>query len=346
MRAKRAFGEAVVRVGGAAAIPAVLRDHGVDPAELLAEAGISPSLFDDPDNMIPFVSLGRLIAICVARTGCSHFGLLVGQQGGPASLGLVGFLVQHSPDVETALRTLVRYLHHHDRGAVPTLVINGNSALFGYAIYQPAVEAAEQIADGAIAVAFNIMRRLCGPGWQASEVLFAHREPPDIGPFRRFFQSPLRFDAEHNALVFPADWLTRPLAAADPDLRRLLQKQIDELEARTAGDFPHQVQRVLRTALLTHGAAANEVAALFSMHVRTLNRHLRASGTTFQQLSDEVRFEIARQMLDDSTMTLSEIAAALAYSDASAFSRAFSRWSGVTPGRWRVRRPASPGGRS
>ena len=82
------------------------------------------------------------------------------------------------------------------------------------------------------------------------------------------------------------------------------------------------------------------------MHVRTLNRHLRASGTTFQQLSDEVRFEIARQMLDDSTMTLSEIAAALAYSDASAFSRAFSRWSGITPGRWRVRRPASPGGGS
>jgi AraC-like DNA-binding protein len=344
LRAKRAFGAAVVRVGGAAAIPAVLRDHGVDPAELLAEAGISPNLFDDPDNMIPFVGLGRLVAICVARTGCSHFGLLVGQQGGPASLGLVGFLAQHSPDVETALRTLVRYMHHHDRGAVPTLAINGNSVLFGYAIYQPAVEAAEQIADGAIAVAFNIMRRLCGPGWHASEVLFAHREPPDIGPFRRFFQSPLRFDAEHNALVFPAEWLTRPLAAADPELRRLLQNKIDELEARTAGDFPHQVQRVLRTALLTHGAAANDVAALCSMHVRTLNRHLRACGTTFQQLSDEVRFEIARQMLDNSTMTLSEIAAALAYADASAFSRAFSRWSGVTPGRWRVERPASHGG--
>lgn len=343
MRAKRAFGEAVIRIGGAATIPAVLRDHGVDPAELLAEAGISPSLFDDSDNMIPFVSLGRLVALCVARTGCSHFGLLVGQQGGPASLGLVGFLVQHSPDVATALRTLVRYLHLHDRGAVPTLVINGNSALFGYAIYQPAVEAAEQIADGAIAVAFNIMRRLCGPGWQASEVLFAHREPPDIGPFRRFFQSPLRFDAEQNALLFPAEWLTRPLAAADPELRRLLQKQIDELEARTAGDFAHQVQRVLRTALLTHGAAAGQVAALFSMHVRTLNRHLRACGTTFQQLSDEVRFEVARQMLDDSTMTLSEIAAALAYADASAFSRAFSRWSGVTPRCWRVARSSSPG---
>jgi hypothetical protein len=178
-----ALGEPSVPVTCWATIPAVLRDHGVDPAELLAEAGISPSLFDDSDNMIPFVSLGRLVTLCVARTGCSHFGLLVGQQGGPASLGLVGFLVQHSPDVATALRTLVRYLHLHDRGAVPTLVINGNAALFGYAIYQPAVEAAEQIADGAIAVAFNIMRRLCGPGWQASEVLFAHREPPDIGPF-------------------------------------------------------------------------------------------------------------------------------------------------------------------
>jgi AraC-like DNA-binding protein len=346
VQARRAFAEGLIRIGGAAAIPALLRDHGVDPDAVIAEVGFRPGLFDDAENRIPFASLGHLLAICVARTGCSHFGLQVGQQGSPSSLGLVGFLAQHSPDVESALRTLVRYLHHHDRGAVPTLVISEGSAIVGYAIYQPRVEAAEQIADGAIAVIFNIMRRLCGPDWQASEVRFAHRAPPDLGPFRRFFRSPLRFDAEQNAVSFAAEWLKRPLTSADPELRRLLQKQIDELETRMASDFPDQVRRVLRTALLTHAAAANDIATLFSMHPRTLNRHLRACGTTFQQLADEVRFEISRQMLSHSSMTLSEIAAALDYADASAFGRAFCRWSGITPRRWRVERSAAPlGGR-
>ncbi|HNC51015.1 MAG TPA: AraC family transcriptional regulator [Accumulibacter sp.] len=330
--------ESVLRIGGVASIPSVLRGLGCDPREVLGEAGIDPALFDDPENRIPFARLGELLAFCVARTGCKHFGLLVGQGGGASSLGLVGFLALHSPDVESALRTLVRYLHHHDRGAVPTLAIVEGSAALGYAIYQPRIAASEQIVDGALAVGCNIMRRLCGREWQASEVLFAHRAPQEIAPFRRFFRSPLRFDAEQNALVFSSEWLRKPLSGADPELHRLLQKQIDTLEARYGGDFPHQVQRVLHGAVLTGRAVAPEVAALFSMHSRTLNRRLQAAGSSFRQLADASRYEIARQMLEDSAMTVSEIAAALNYADASAFSRAFARWSGKPPRRWRAER--------
>lgn len=337
-QAKGRFGEGIIRIGGVAAIPTVLRELGVAPEQLLAEAGFDLALFDDPENVIPFASLGRLLAVCVARTGCAHFGLLLGQRGSAANLGLIGFLAQNSPDVDSALRNLVRYLHHHDRGAVPTLARQGDAVILGYAIYQSRVEAAEQIADGALAIACNIMRRLCGPDWQARRILFAHRAPEDSAPFRSFFRAPLCFDAEQNALVFPAEWLKRPLAAADPDLLRLLQQQIDQIEEQTVGDFPYQVRRVLRTALLTHRAAAGQVATLFAMHARTLNRHLRRSGTTFQQLADEMRFELARQMLEDSAMTLGTIAAALGYADASAFSRAFGRWSGMSPGRWRGER--------
>ena len=103
---------------------------------------------------------------------------------------------------------------------------------------------------------------------------------------------------------------------------------------------------MLRTALLTNRATVGAVAQLYSMHSRTLNRRLREFGTTFQQLVDETRHEMARQMLRDSGLTLSEIAAVLDYADASAFIRAFARWSGVTPGRWRAneqRRTDRPG---
>jgi AraC-like DNA-binding protein len=214
--------------------------------------------------------------------------------------------------------------------------VHDRSAMLGYGIHLPHVEATDQTADGAVAVIFNILRTLCGPEWRPLEVLFAHRRPEDVGPFRRYFRAPLRFDAEQNAVAFSAEWLNRRLPEADPELQRLLQKQIDALEARHRDDFPEQVRGVLRTALLAGHAKADEVAALFSMHSRTLNRHLNAFGTTFQRLVDEGRFEIARQMLEDSAMDVSRIATSLDYADASAFTRAFRRWSGTTPATWRA----------
>jgi AraC-like DNA-binding protein len=317
------------------ALPAVLRSLGADPAQVVAEAGLDLALFDNPDNLISYAARGHLVGHCVARTGCQHFGLLLGQQGGLQSLGLMGLLVKYSPDVGTAMRSLVRYTYLHVRGAATTLAVDDDMVMLGYEIHQPLVEATDQVGDGAVALLFNIMRALCGPDWKPAEVRFAHRKPKDVVPFRRFFHAPLRFDAEENALVFSADWLNRQLPETDPQLRRLLQRQIDALEVRHADDFPEQVRSVLRSALVTGQAKAGQVAALFSMHARTLNRRLNEFGTGFQELADEGRFEIARQMLEDSTMDMAHIAAMLDYADASAFTRAFRRWSGTTPARWR-----------
>jgi len=335
--AKRKPAEATVRIGGSLAIPAVLRSLGADPAEVLAEVGFELDLFDNPDHRVSYAARGQLIAHCTARTGCQHFGLLVGAQGGLHSLGLVGLLVKYSPDVGRALRSLVRYLHLHVRGAATTLAGDGDSAVLSYDIHQSQAEATDQTGDGALAMMFNIMRALCGPEWKPAEVCFAHRKPEDLGPFRKFFQAPLVFDAEHNSLVFSADWLDRRLPDTDPQLRRLLQKQIGALEARHGDDFPEQVRSVLRTALVSGHAKADQVAALFSMHARTLNRRLDAFGVGFRELVDEGRFAIARQMLEDSAMPVSQIAALLDYADASAFTRAFRRWSGTTPARWRAK---------
>lgn len=339
-----------VRMGGALALPAVLKSLGVDPAEVLAEAGVALSLFDDPDNRMSFTARNLLFNHCAARTGCAHFGLLVGQQGGLHSLGLVGLLVKSSANAGAALRSLVRYLHLHVRGAVTTLEIDNDLAVLSYDVYQTGGETTNQLADGAVASMFNIMRGLCGPEWTPSEVRLAHHEPVNIQPFRRFFRAPLRFDAGQNALVFEARWLNHALPETDPELRRLVQQQIDRLETEFADDLPGQLRRVLRTALMTRHARSDQIAALFSMHPRTLSRRLNDLGLSFQELLDEGRFEIARQMLQDSAMEVREIAAMLGYTDPSAFTRAFRRWSGTTPGQWRMTRnagnrtPAAPAG--
>ena len=325
----------MIRVGAISAVPDLIRSLGADPKQILGEAGFDLSMFDDPNNQISFAARSRLIARCAALTGCPHFGLLVGQRGGLHSLGLVGLFVEYSPDVGTALHSLVRFFHHHLRGASIDVVVAGELAILDYTIYQPGTEATGQIGAGAMAGAVNIMRGLCGADWNPSEVMLAHRRPADVEPYRQMFRAPIRFDAEQNALIFPKSWLSHRLVEREPAIRRLLKEKIDALEAQFRDPFPEQVRRILRIALLTDRTSIEDIAALFSMQPRTLNRRLSAFGLSFQDLVDEGRFEIARQALLDTDMNVAHVAALLDYADASSFVRAFQRWSGKTPSQWR-----------
>ena len=326
---------ATLRVGGAAEILAVLEGFGVNSDEVLTEAGIDPALFADPDNLITYAARDRLFRQCVSRTGCQHFGLLVGQRMNLKALGLIGLLMRTSPDAGRALSSLVNLLHLHSQGAVMALKVDEDVAILTYDAFGPGLEAADQTGAGAVAMMLNVMRTLCGRDFRADEASFAHRRPADIEAFRKFFKVPLYFDAEHYALVFSRHWLDVRLPGADDGLQQLLQKQVEALESRFSLAFPDQVRKVLRSALLTGYHSENQIAALFSMHSHTFRRRLEASATSFHELVDECRFEIAREMLRNTSLSVGDISTAMGYSRASSFIRAFRRWSGMTPGQWK-----------
>ena len=145
--------------------------------------------------------------------------------------------------------------------------------------------------------------------------------------------------------MFLADWLNYRLAGDDPELRRQLKAQIRP-QARHRDSFLEQVRTVLRTALLTDRADADHIASLFSIHRRTLNRRLNEYGISFMDLVEEQCYEVARRTLQDTDLQVADVAALLGYADASAFTRAFRRWSGATPAEWRSKRKAGSAFRS
>jgi AraC-like DNA-binding protein len=328
--------ESMVRIGTALGVPKVLRSLGLDPETVLTEAGVDVDIFNDPDNTISFSAHSRLIAHCAAVTDCEHFGLLTGQHAGLHSLGLMGLLVKYSPDVSTALNNLNSFFHLHTRAAVLSVEEHGSVAVLGYRIVQGWVEGNDLVSEGALAVLFNIMRELCGPRWAPTEVWSARKKPENVAPYRQFFKVRLRFDAEQDALLFPSTWLTQALPEVHAEVRQLVQKQIDLLVAQHPDDFPQQVRNVLHAALISGDARATRVATLLSIHPRTLHRRLQAFGLGYQQLVDECRFGIAKRLLTTSDRGVSEIAQMLHYADARTFIRAFRRWSGETPARWRA----------
>jgi AraC-like DNA-binding protein len=260
----------------------------------------------------------------------------MGERESLSVLGLVGRMAENSVDVGAALRNLSAYLHVHDRGAVLTLTVSRGVATLGYAIYAGDVPGLPQIYDGAIAIACNVMRALCGARWRPDEVLIQRTAPRSAVPYRTFFKSPVRFDADQTALVFPARVLEQKIERADAALLRVVSANVEALDARADVDLPQRLRRVLRGVLMSGRGSRDEVARVVAMHRRTLNRRLEAHGTTFHALADEVRYEIARQLLRDTRMPLAQIAATFDYADASAFTRAFRRWSGIAPSAWRA----------
>lgn len=332
-----------VRIGPAITIPGVLTAYGIDPLPIYTAAGVAPEVFGHPDNALPMAHLGRLAQLSAESTGREDFGLLVAEGTSASNLGLLGFLVKQAPDVRTALKDITRYLHHTDHAAVPSFAIQGEEALVGYSIIEPKVPAADIICDGAIAIYRNILKGLCGPQWEPMEVRISRRRPAHPARYERYFGVPVLFDTEATTLTFDARWLEMPLPHADAALRQLLQEQIDLLEAEEAGHLSEQVRRLLRTSLLTRGGSIDDIAGLLRLSRRTLSRRLDQEGTTFRQLTDEIRFEVARQFIENTTMSMTQIALAMKYSETSAFSRAFRQWSGLAPRAWRTRHLAGGG---
>ena len=166
---------------------------------------------------------------------------------------------------------------------------------------------------------------------------FSRSSPTNTAPYRRVFNSCVLFDAEVSGIVFASSWLEKPIEGADATLHGILAKAIWEEEAKIAMSFAEEVERVLHQLVLSGTATADSVARLFGIHERTLRRRLENEGKNLLQLINATRFELAKQLLDNTSLSVMEIAAALRYADTAAFSRAFRNWAGLSPTQWRSR---------
>jgi AraC-like DNA-binding protein len=326
-----------VRVAALLGVAPLLRERGIEPAGVLEGLGLDATTLDHADNRIRYRSAALLIQRCAELTACPHFGLLVGQRDDVLTLGTLGELMLKSPTVGSALRCLLLHLHLQTRGGVPTHTREGPIATLGYAIYLRDVAGTAQAYDLVMAFEFNILKALCGPRWRPQEVSFPHVAPKDLRPYRQYFRAPLRFDADRSEIRFDAAWLEQALPGHEVATHRTLQHDLARQLMMAPEDCAEQVRRALRTMILSGRGSEAQVCELMALPERSLRRALALQGTSFRVIVDEVRFEVARQLLADTDMSTNEIADALDYADASAFTRAFRRWTATPPAAWRKR---------
>ena len=256
----------------------------------------------------------------------------------------MGLLVKYAPDVGTALRNFVRIVRIHVQGASVNLAVEGNSAMLTWQVHEPGMEAIDHIGDGALATLYNIMHELCGPigdpPRSGSRTAFRRCRPlPPVLPRTVCASTP-----SSTRCSFSAGFLKRRLPGIDDDVAQSAGKADRIARATaTATTSPRRCAACCTRRSWRASPRPTRSPRFFGMHSRTLNRRLNAFGIGFQQLLDETRFEIARQMLEYSANEVGEISESLGYAAPGVFSRAFRRWSGTTPAEWRAVRSHGPG---
>lgn len=325
-----------IRIARLAPIPGLLRELRCNPEAVLTAAGFDPAVFSQPDARVPYLRAAEMLAACAEASATPHFGLLLGCRFDLSMLGVIDPLLRNSSSVRTALGQLVRHLHMTDRGATAFVSTgaDGETAV-GYNVFLSDAPGAVHIYATALASIYGIMRTLCGPEWQPKRVLFAHVEPADIEPYHQLFRAPLHFNAPRSEIVFSDEWLDQPINGADTRRRLSAERIALAAETRQDSHYVSRVRRCVYELLMSGEISARLVCARLGIHERVLRRHLHAEGTSIKQAIGSARHEIACQLLANTRLSLSEIAEALCYSDATAFSRAFCHIAGMPPKTWR-----------
>ena len=324
----------MLRVAGILGAIEFFQTLGNDPAAALEGSGLSPDIFRDPENEIPFTAAARILDRCAGITGLPHFGLLAGARNGVSTLGLIGHLAQSAADVETALHDITGHLSVHDRTAQARLSVEGDEVSLAYVLDRPRAPGAEHFYDGGVASAFNIVRDLCGPEWSAKLVTLPRRAPAHRKPYDEVFKTKIAFGSETASVIFAQRWLRRRLPTANPSLRAFLQRLVRRAAQRRGSDAD-EIRRIIRLQLMGGRPGMDGAAAMIGATRRTLARRLAAEGATFRALVQDVRFEMADELIRETDASMGRIAELLGYSDQTAFSRAFSNRFGHPPSRAR-----------
>ena len=315
-------------MGSSIALPEVIRSLGHSPDAIFEAANIDPALYLHPENRILAQDLGKLLACAAQVTARRDISLLVVSRFRPSGLGLVGELAAEGPDVNTALRNLVRLLQYNTLAGYPTFFVDEPMATLGFELRTFDFAGANFILEGAIGICLRFMQWLCGKQWKPEEVHRSGRNPADLRPFQDFFGAPVRFSATNDAVLFSADWLERSV------VREQRRRETERLEI-TVAPFSELVRRQVAMSIGFGSFGARDLALQLDVSPRQFFRRLKAEGTTCRKIMDDVKFSRARYLLAAGEAPITQIALALGYPDQSSFTRAFARWSGAPPSEWR-----------
>ena len=315
-----------------------MRAQGLDAAELFAEIGLSIADLDDPDYRWPTEQASRLWTLATERSGNPDIGLSNPHLPRPDQYGIVGYAMMSSPDLLAGLRRLIRYICLVSDAVTITLEPGAGGRWMRLELYGGECPIPRQRYDYAILTLLTLCRWMLGRPLSPLAACFVHSIPMSIAAYNEAFGSPLQFDAKFSGFLISDQDLASKLPTGIPELAELHERLAGQALRKLAlADTTHRAREAVARLLQDGSPLRSAIALELNMSDHTFQRRLAAEGTSFTDLVEDMRRELAQHHLADSSVTLAEIAYLLGYADQSTFFRASHRWFGESPGEYRAR---------
>lgn len=321
---------------------AFLARQGHPRADVCRVAGIDAGLLDEPNARVPAAYMERLWPVAARLTGDADVGLHSAESYNPGALGIVGYVVLSCRTAGQALDRLSRYVPLLNDGLQVDVVDDGRRTAYRFSavpdrdsyLHRDSRQAFETLAAGMVVTLQRLATAPCLP----VDVCFRHQAPPSVTEHARVFGARVRFAQPDDAVVYDNATLQIPFVSADPALLAVFEgnatRTLDDLAAR--GGVSGRVLRVLSARLKGAVPALAEVASELAMSERAVQRSLTDEQTSYRQLVDDVRKELAIEHLSRPGTSATDVAFLLGFSEPSAFTRAFRRWTGTPPTAFRA----------
>lgn len=332
--------ELTVAAGLARGLIEVAVSKGATGEALLARAGIAPEDLEDQDNRIPFMRYVALMRAGKELCNDPALGLHFGELNDLARVSVVGLIGYASETMLEAMQQMNRYgrlVIEFDGGPDRFRIAQEQSGIW-------LVDNRENANDFPELTESTFARMVCGArrfGYRPMQKQI-HVTHPDAGyahEYERIFQVPVTFGAPWNAMEIDPSLLTFPLNLQPRYVFGILTEHANALlkELENSKSLRGRVENLLMPVLHKGDIAMEAIAGKFCMSRQTLFRKLKAEGTTFERVLDDLRHRLALEYLRGNKVSVNEIAYLVGFSDPAAFSRSFKRWTGTSPRKWRER---------
>lgn len=302
----------------------------VTAEELLGPLGLHREALSDPDMRVSLPLFEQVLTRARMLTGEEGLGFYLGLQMRVSSLGHLGFAAMTSATIRDALETGARYAPTVTSALGIRLRVDGDIAAVVIEERAALGPARDMIVLWLLVGIWRMGEALTGVRLKGS-VDFTFEEPAYFERFKPLLAGTARFARPVSQLLFGASQLDLPLVFHDPSAVQLAlkqcERQLDELgyHQRTSSSVRRLIELEARFQSL------DETARMLHVSPRTLKRKLKSEGTSYSELVDEARREKALLLIHSPRLSLEAIAERVGYADLSNFTRAFRRWTGVTP---------------
>ncbi len=321
------------------AIARALDYSGIDSTRVLRSVGLSPAMTNDPMTRLPFTTLTRLFRACADVTHSPYFGLTVAKFIQISNLHALGYSLAASANLMEFCRRLERYFKLVSQATEMKVVETGDAVELHARML---VDVCPETEDAFLGFLVLSMRHLYKTGFNPVRVAFSHAMPREgDAPYQALFRCPVDFNQLEPMLVLSRADMYEPLAGACAELAQLNDNLANTYIARLDKDDVVSTVRQKIIEYLPNGdCSRDKVASALCVSPTTLQFKLAERDTSFHDLMDATRRELATSYVQQARLSITEITFLLGFSDTSNFTRAFKRWEGVSPTQFR--KPEQP----